>query len=260
MKVAGIQTDLAWEDPERNFRNLARSIEQAALAGAQFIALPETFPTGFSLDSSRIAEEDGGPAHRFLQDQARSHGVALCGSVATKRGAGEKPYNLGVVAFPDGKIERYAKIHPFTFGGEPEHYSRGDRTLTFCVAGVRVTLLICYDLRFGEIFAALAKRTDLFCVIANWPERRRDHWRTLLKARSIECLAYVLGVNRVGTGGQLSYMGDSALWAPGGHLIHEGRPGIADMIVGEIDPERVATARQAFPVLDDRRPDLYRGL
>lgn len=257
MKIAGVQTDLVWESPADNFARLAGRIAAAAAAGARLVALPEMFPTGFSMAAARIAEDADGPACQWLLSQAKACGVTVCGSVATRVAGGGKPRNLGLVAHPDGRVERYAKIHPFTFGGEPEQYASGDATLTFEQDGVRVSLLICYDLRFGELFARLAARTDLFVVLANWPEPRRDHWRTLLKARSIDTQAYVLGVNRVGTGNALSYLGDSALWAPGGELIAEAAPGQEQTISGEVDPARVATLRRAFPMLNDRRPDLY---
>ncbi|MBI3272984.1 MAG: carbon-nitrogen family hydrolase [Planctomycetes bacterium] len=264
MRVAGIQADLAWEDPRANFERLAPRIAAAAAAGARLVAVPEMFPTGFSMDAERVSEPPGGPAERFLLECARSTGAAVCGSAATRpdeaSGAAAKPRNLGLLAVPDGSVGRYAKIHPFTFGGETERYASGDRALTLLVAGVRVSLLICYDLRFPELFAALAPRTDLFCVVANWPEARRDHWRTLLKARSIEFLAYVLGVNRVGSGGKLKYAGDSVLWAPGGELLAEAAPGAEETIAGEVDPERVSAARKAFPVLSDRRPEVYRAI
>ncbi len=260
MKVAGIQTDLAWEDPERNFARLTPRIGEASAAGARLIALPEMFPTGFSMAAGRIAEAPGGPAEGFLRAQARQAGATLFGSVATRSEGPGRPRNLGLLVHPDGRVERYAKIHPFTFGGEREHYDSGAHALTTPVGGVRVSTLICYDLRFAELFAALAPRTDLFVVIANWPEPRRAHWRALLQARSIECLAYVLGVNRVGSGGGLAYSGDSALWAPGGELLAEAPPGAETLLSGEVDPGRVAEVRRLFPMLEDRRPDLYRGI
>ncbi len=256
MKVAGVQADLAWEDPGANFARLAPAVAEAAAAGARLVALPEMFPTGFSMAAERIAEDPGGPGERFLREQAARHAIAVCGSVATRR-VGGKPQNLGMIAFPDGRVERYAKIHPFTLGGEREHYASGETALTVAIDGVRTSLLICYDLRFAELFAPLAGRTDLFVVVANWPAPRRDHWRTLLKARSIECQAYVLGVNRVGTGGGLAYAGDSALWAPGGEMVAEATTGGPETLLGEVDPARVAAARKAFPMLEDRRPEVY---
>ncbi|MFN7973649.1 MAG: nitrilase-related carbon-nitrogen hydrolase [Acidobacteriota bacterium] len=259
MKVAGIQADLVWENPLTNFARIAPRIAEAARGGARLVALPEMFPTGFSLDAPRIAEPERGPGAQFLRAQARTHGVTVVGSVATRPSDGGKAQNLGMVASPDGSVARYAKIHPFSFGGESEHYRGGDAPLTVTVEGVRTTLLICYDLRFPELFAALADRTDLFVVIASWPTPRREHWVTLLKARAIECVAYVMGCNRVGSGGGLDYLGDSVIFSPSGDVVADADPGVEAVFAGEIDAARVAELRRTFPVLADRRPSLYRS-
>ena len=95
----------------------------------------------------------------------------------------------------------------------------GDRVVTWDVEGVRVTPLVCYDLRFPEPFRLAAEETDLFAVIANWPDRRRAHWKGLLLARAVENLAYVAGVNRVGEGNGQTYLGDSALVGPWGEAL-----------------------------------------
>ena len=102
-----------------------------------------------------------------------------------------------------------------------------------------------------------AEETDAYVVVANWPDTRREHWRTLLRARAIENLAYVIGVNRVGEGGGLRYSGDSAAIAPSGETIAEAGPG-ESVVYAEIDRERVAEARRTFPYLADRRPEAYR--
>lgn len=257
MKVAGIQADLAWEDPAANFARFGPLVERAAKAGAKLVALPEMFATGFSMATDRVAEPDGGPAAAFLAEQAVSRDVVVVGSVATN-GRAARPQNLGLAAFPDGSVGHYAKIHPFTFGGEAERYAPGDDTLTFTHGGVRVSLVICYDLRFPELFAALADRTDLFVVIANWPSARRDHWETLLKARAIDSQAYVLGVNRVGSGGGLVYPGGSVLHGPAGEVVATAPKEAEALVLGDVDAEHVREVRRAFPVLPDRRPDVYR--
>ena len=167
------------------------------------------------------------------------------------------PRNLAVLCAPSGHVERYAKIHPFSFAGEDAHYRSGDRVVTWTVEGVRITPLVCYDLRFPEPFRLAAADTDLFVVIANWPERRRAHWQTLLRARAIENLAFVAGVNRVGEGGGLVYQGDSALVGPWGETLVGGAQ-IETVLVGEVDPHAVLEARRTFPALADRRPEAYR--
>jgi predicted amidohydrolase len=262
LRVAGLQTDLVWESPEANRKQLEPQIRRAAAAGARLIALPEMWPTGFSMRPEAVAEPEGGPSERFLVETAAETGAGVCGSVAQKRADWTKARNVFLVATPDGVVHRYAKIHPFTYGGEAERYEAGDALATFEFDGVRVTPFVCYDLRFPELWALAAPRTDLFVVVANWPTARAAHWRALLVARAIETQAYVLGVNRVGEGGGLKYDGQSALVSPLGELIADAfaRPGEVTTIDGDVDPARVAEVRAKFPFLADRRPDVYRRL
>ena len=171
--------------------------------------------------------------------------------------SGPRPYNMCIVSSPSGIAARYAKIHPFSYAGEHEHYAAGDRVVTVEIEGVRVTPLVCYDLRFPEPFRVAAAETDLFAVVANWPEPRREHWRTLLKARAIENQAYVAGVNRVGDGGGAHYAGDSALVAPLGETLAEGDDR-QRVLVADVEPEKAAKLRARFPALQDRRPEAYK--
>jgi predicted amidohydrolase len=154
-------------------------------------------------------------------------------------------------------MQRYQKIHPFSFGDENQHYRPGDRVVTWDVEGLRITPFVCYDLRFPEPFRLAADDTDAFVVIANWPERRREHWRTLLRARAIENQAYVLGVNRVGEGGGLVYSGDSAAIDPLGRTLVEASEREA-VLVADVEPGAVASWRSTFPALKDRRPEAVR--
>ena len=264
MRVAGLQCELAWEDPEANRRRLRPRIDRAAADGARLIVLPEMWPTGFSMDAARIAEDEGGASERFLADCARETGAALAGSVAQRRLAGVpgRPRNVFLLALPDGTVHRYAKVHPFTYGGEAQHYDAGDTALTVTFEGVRITPFVCYDLRFPELFAAVAQRTDLFVVVANWPVARVAHWTALLTARAIETQAWVLGVNRVGSGGGLDYCGGSRLITPLGAVTagEDSADGAECDIAGDVDPEETAAVRARFPFLADRRPDVYRRL
>jgi predicted amidohydrolase len=213
------------------------------------------FSTGFSMEPERVAQEPGGSSEAFLREAARSLSIWIFGSIAER---GEpRPRNMGLLVSPQGRVTRYAKIHPFSFSGEDEHYAGGERVVTEDVEGLRVTPLICYDLRFPEPFRLAAPDTDLFAVVANWPDARRDHWRTLLRARAIENLAYVAGVNRVGEGGKLRYAGDSTAVSPWGEILAEGGPEEA-VLLFEADAREVAQARAKFPVLQDVRPEAYR--
>ena len=255
MRLALVQMDLAWEDAGENHRRARRHLEAAHEKGARLALLPEMFCTGFSMESDRIAQPPGGPSETFLRETARELSLWILASIPE---AGQpRPRNTAILAAPDGSVTRYAKIHPFTFGGEHRVYAGGDRVVTADVEGLRVTPFVCYDLRFPEPFRLAAADTDLFAVVANWPVRRREHWRTLLRARAIENLCYVAGVNRVGEGGQLRYEGDSVVVSPWGETLVEG--GAEETILfADVDPAAVADARAKFPALSDRRPEAYR--
>jgi predicted amidohydrolase len=263
VRVAGVQTDLVWESPDANRARMAARIRDAvSSSGARLVVLPEMWPTGFSMRTEAVAEPPGGPSERFLAQMAAETGAAVGGSVAQRGAPDAKARNVFLCATPRGEVHRYAKIHPFTYGGEAERYEGGGSLTTFDLEGVRVTPLVCYDLRFPELWALAAPRTDLFVVVANWPRPRAAHWRALLVARAIETQAYVLGVNRVGEGGGLAYDGESALVAPLGELLDDGfgHRGAARTVAGDVDAAHVADVRVKFPFLADRRPDVYRRL
>jgi predicted amidohydrolase len=257
MIVAGLQTDIAWEDPVTNFERAAGLAAGAASRGARLLALPEMFATGFSMDARRISAH-AEATRSFLAELALRHGVWVVAGLAEP--APDRPRNACVVVAPDGcEVLRYHKIHPFSLAGEDRAYEAGTTVETVTVEGIRVTPLICYDLRFPELFRPVAWRTDLFIVIANWPGARVHAWRTLLVARAIENQAYVLGVNRVGEGDGLRYPGFTAVVDPGGKTIGTAS-GEVGAVAGEVSVERVASLRERFRFLADRRPDLYAAL
>ena len=252
MKVAGLQHDVVWEDRDANFEHLAPMIAASAAEGARLVVLTEMFSTGFSMDVARVAEERDGPSAQFLVARAREHGVWLCGSLPERPTADQRPFNQLVLAAPDGAMHRYAKIHPFGYGAEPEHYGAGDAFLTVDVEGVRCSFFVCYDLRFANEFWPLAPSTDCYVVVASWPRQRRTHWSALLRARAIENQAYVVGVNRVGTGDGLTYVGDSVILDPRGEPVAAAGEEEC-VIVGEVDAGRVRATREKYPFLRDRR-------
>ena len=252
MKVAAIQHDIVWEDPSANFAHLAVLLEDAARQGARLAVLSEMYSTGFSMDTDRIAEPVDGPSTRFLVEQAQLRGLWVCGSLPERPEGKTLPYNQLVLAAPDGSVHRYAKIHPFSYAGEQEHFAPGTQTVTVDIDGLRTSLFVCYDLRFADEFWPLARDTDCYVIVANWPAKRREHWRVLLRARAVENQAYVVGVNRVGRGGNLDYGGDSAVVDPLGEAV-EAPAGEEHVLVTEVDPVRVAEVRARFPFLQDRR-------
>ncbi|HEY2297985.1 MAG TPA: nitrilase-related carbon-nitrogen hydrolase [Jatrophihabitans sp.] len=254
MKIAMVQHDIVWEDAAATHEHVRPMIAEAAADGARLIVLTEMFATGFSMHPERTAEDEGGPSEQFLLERAREHDAFLLASLA-QRGPDGAYRNNAIVAAPDGTVRRYAKIHPFTFAGESEHYTAGDSFLTVEIDSLRMSVFVCYDLRFADEFWGLAADTDIYAVVANWPEPRREHWRLLLRARAVENQAYVIGVNRVGTDKTLAYTGDSAIIDPLGVAVAECPAGEA-VVTAEIDAATVSATRATLPFLQDRRSAL----
>jgi predicted amidohydrolase len=252
MKIAIVQHDIVWEDRAANFERLAPRIAGAAAAGARVALVSETFSTGFSMDLSAAGEPVGGPSSQFLLEQARHHGLWVGGSCPEVPEGQTRAFNTFVLAGPDGTVHRYRKIHPFTYGGEDRSFQGGDAFVTVEIEGLRVSLFVCYDLRFADEWWQLATGTDAYFVVANWPEARRAHWQALVRARAIENQAYVVAGNRVGSGGGLDYAGDSQIVDPLGEVIASAARTEA-LIVAEVTPEHVAATREKFRFLQDRR-------
>jgi predicted amidohydrolase len=256
LRIAAVQHDIVWSDRNANFERLAPTVAAAAGAGAGLVLLTETFSTGFVVDDLDIGEPEGGPSATFLVGQAREHGVWVGGSCPEiPSGApadDRRPYNSFVLAGPDGTVHRYRKVHPFSFGGEEKHYRAGSDLVTVDVDGLRVSLFVCYDLRFADEFWQLARDTDVYLVPANWPEKRRLHWQSLLQARAIENQAYVVGVNRVGDGGGIAYCGDSRIVDPLGELLATASR-TESILLADISADAVRSTREHFPFLQDHR-------
>jgi predicted amidohydrolase len=256
LRVAAIQHDIVWNDRQANFERLGPMIGAAAAGGARLVLLTETFSTGFSFDTPGIGEPEGGPSSNFLGAMAGEHGVWVGGScpevAASAPVDDQRPSNSFVLAAPDGAVHRYRKIHPFSHAGEEQYVRAGTDFVTVVVDGVRCSLFVCYDLRFADEFWALAHHTDVYLIVANWPAKRRLHWSSLLRARAIENQAYVVAVNRVGSGGGLDYSGDSAIIDPLGEMLATGA-GAETILIADIDTAHVASTRDHFRFLQDRR-------
>ncbi|MFA9430035.1 nitrilase-related carbon-nitrogen hydrolase [Egicoccus sp. AB-alg2] len=252
MRIAAVQHDIVWEDREATLRHLDDRVAGAVAGGARLVAFTEMFATGFSMNTHTTAEAPDGPTVTWMVDQAARHDVWVAGSLAMRLPERELPVNALCVVSPGGEVHRYDKIHPFSYAGEHERFGAGDRFVTVDVEGVRLTPFVCYDLRFADEFWACAATTDAYLVVANWPAPRRHHWRALLDARAIENQAYVVGVNRVGEGGGLSYTGDSRIVDPLGEVLVSGAGG-ETVLFADLDPHVVAKVRDQLPFLPDRR-------
>jgi len=253
MKVAAIQHDIAWEEPEASFEIVRPMIASAVGDGAELVVLTEMFSTGFSMNASHIAEPLDGPAASFLSEQASLHDITVVGSAPTRHPGFELPVNLLTVAEANGVTHRYAKIHPFSYSGEDQHYSPGREFCTVSIGGLRCTFFICYDLRFADEFWQTAHDTDMYVVVANWPAARQAHWDALLRARAIENQAYLLAANRIGVDGNgHEYTGGSVVIDPLGATLASahGEPAI---VMADVEAGTVADVRTRFPFAADRR-------
>lgn len=261
MKVGGLQMDIFWDEPRKNFYGVERALSQARDAGYELVALPEMFATGFMMDpqgASQVRAE----TEAFLGEMAQTYDLTLIGGTAELLpGDGQgRAANQALMVGPSGqKLGVYQKIHPFSLAKEGDFFKGGESTLIQEVGGLRLSPFICYDLRFPEVFRAVAPSVSLIVVIANWPQKRIHAWKTLLQARAIECQAYILGVNRVGEGAGLIYSGDSMLVDPLGQVLSH-LEGEAGWVGGEVDASRVETLRARYSFLADRRVEIYRNL
>lgn len=261
LRIAAVQHDIIWNDRAANFERLAPMIRGAVTSGAGLVLLTETFSTGFGFGTDGFeAEPTGGVSSQFLAAQAREHGVWVGGSCPEIHpdapADDQRPSNCFVLAGPDGTQHRYRKIHPFSHAGEERFVRAGDQLVTVDVDGFRVSMFVCYDLRFADEFWQLAPDTDIYLVPANWPEKRREHWMALLQARAIENQAYVVGVNRVGRaaseGGTLEYSGDSRIVDPLGQLLATASR-TESILLADVTTDHVAETRSHFRFLQDRR-------
>jgi predicted amidohydrolase len=256
MRVAVLQHDIVWEDAAATRTALEPQVAAAVAAGARLVVLTEMFATGFSMRPDRISEPVGGQTERWLAQQAVDHDIWLVGSIAQYDGGRDgKAVNVAVVAAPGGDRYRYEKIHPFSYAGEDEQYRAGRAPLVVDVEDLRLAVFVCYDLRFADVFWELAHEVDGYVVVANWPAPRREHWRTLLRARAIENQAYVIASNRVGAAGSrrdLDHVGDSAIIDPWGLVLAEASTE-PTMLLADVTGKRVKSVRADFPFLADRR-------
>ena len=221
MRVIALQLDIAWEDKPANFAKVRELLKQAEPQRDALVVLPEMFATGFSMNTAAIAEPYGGETEGFLASTAQELGVFLIGGAAM-RGRDGRVRNKALAFSPNGELLGfYAKMRPFTPGGEAEHYIAGESPIAFRWGECTISPFICYDLRFPELFREIAgaRRPELFVVIASWPEKRITHWVRLLQARAIENQAYVVGVNRVGHDPYYTYVGRSLIIDPMGEVL-----------------------------------------
>lgn len=213
LTITLVQANQIWEDKNANLAHYESLLKNA---NTDLILLPEMFSTGFSMNAEALAEEmETSPSIQWLQKLAKNKSAAIYTSLIVRETGAY--YNRGVFVYPDGQLKTYDKRKTFGLAGEDKIYTSGQSNSVVDYLGWKIQLHICYDLRFPEIIRNrllpnLSATYDVLLFVANWPEKRALHWKSLLQARAIENQSYVLAVNRVGKDPNgLEYSGDSCV-------------------------------------------------
>lgn len=253
MKIAQVQLDIKWHDKQANLAKAAKYIERAASDGCELVVLPEMFNSGYSMDTAVTLEQNAGETSRQLCDLAKRLQIAIVAGLC-EFNTNNEAENIAIFIDSNGTIvSRYVKNYPFTLAGENQHYRTGNEQSVFKLGDYNASLFICYDLRFPELFRAVAKQVDVVFVIASWPQARQNHWEILLQARAIENQCYVVGVNRIGAdGNKLNYTGGSHVFDPLGEDLSRGGEH-DEYLVTQVDLKLSNETRKAFPFLNDMK-------
>ncbi|WP_264553175.1 nitrilase family protein [Flavobacterium sp. N2038] len=248
MKIALIQSDLYWEKPSENRKNFEIKINQID-SDVNLIVLPEMFSTGFTMNALEVAEEMQGETIHWMQSVAKKRKCALTGSVIIVEEG--KFYNRMLFVFPSGEFQYYNKRHLFSLAGEDKFYTAGNQKVIVDYLDWKICLQVCYDLRF-PVFARNAENYDLLLYVANWPKVRTNAWDTLLKARAVENLSYVVGVNRVGLdANNYEHIGHSQVIDFLGNYILQPQEA-ENVFVVELDKNIMLETRKKLDFLSDR--------
>jgi omega-amidase len=249
LRLSLVQSSIAWEDKQASLHHFEKRLKR--LQGkTDLVVLPETFTTGFSMHVSSLAETMEGQTVRTLKKWANDFKFAIAGSfIAEEDGA---YYNRAFFVTPEGQCSTFDKRHLFRLGNEAEFYTSGKSRGIVHYKHWNIRLLVCYDLRFPVWSRNVENAYDLLIYVANWPTSRAKVWKTLLPARALENMAYVCGVNRVGTDGNgLVYSGDSVVYSPKGQKIAQLPAGKEIVKTCTINKNESDKLREKFPVWKD---------
>jgi len=248
LKISIFQGYLFWENIDKNLQNIELRLSSIR-EKTELIILPEMFTTGFTMNAAALAEPMDGKSMQWMHKIAVKYEAVVTGSLIIKEN--NKYYNRLIWMRPDGSHEHYDKRHLFALGQEHETYTAGDKRIIVELNGWKICPVICYDLRFPVWLRNVGGEYDLLLIVANWPERRALHWRTLIPARAIENQAYVVAVNRVGhDGDEVYHSGDSNCIDPNGKVIYYKRDE-EDMYTFSIVGDEIEKIRRAMPFLKD---------
>jgi omega-amidase len=243
-----VQSNLTWENPQANREHFSQHLDSLQET-THLIVLPETFTTGFSMQTTQLAEPMEGPTLRWMADWAARKNAVVTGSFLVKET--DRFFNRMIWMQPDGQYRYYNKRHLFRMSGEDTYFSPGREVVTVEYLGWRFRLNICYDLRF-PVWARNRNDYDVLLNIANWPASRREVWECLLQARALENQAYVVGVNRIGTDGyNTPFSGNSVAFDAKGQIIGQIPSNEESILSLHLDASSLLDFRERFPAWKD---------
>ena len=248
LKITLVQGYLFWENIDQNLKNIGLRLSSGIRESTELIILPEMFNTGFTMNTA-LAEPMNGKTMSWMAQLAQKYNCVVTGSLMIAEN--NLFYNRLIWMRADGSFEQYDKRHLFTMGKEHETFTPGTARLIVELKGWKICPMICYDMRFPVWTRNQNAAYDLLIIVANWPEKRALHWRTLIPARAIENQAYIIAVNRVGyDGNEVYHSGDTTCIDPNGNVAYYKRDE-EDVYTFTIHGETLEKNRRMFPFLKD---------
>ncbi|MEM7083362.1 MAG: amidohydrolase [Pseudomonadota bacterium] len=245
LHIALIQFDIQWHDPVRNRARIDALLDRHDVANRDLIVLPEMFTTGFTMAADEVAESPDGPTVRWMQKRSAELNAVITGTLAVQEGGAA--FNRLIFAHPDGSIEHYDKRHLFRMANEHTAYTPGQTRPIFTLKGWRLRPIICYDLRF-PVWCRAVDDYDILLCPANWPSPRHAAWVSLLTARAIENIAYVIATNRVGQDAHDKlYLGNSKAINAKGHTLCDALDA-EGVVQTSLSKSALLRFRERFPV------------
>ncbi len=259
MRIALVSLNQSWEDKDESFLQCETFIESASNSNVKLIIFPEMTLTGFSMNIAKTSEDEtNSRTIKSFQKLAKKYNIAIVFGVTIKENKEQSSNRAFFIDDGGNMLNNYIKVHPFSLANEDKYFIAGNELCVVDYLDLKFAITICYDLRFTELYSALSKISDVIINIANWPEKRVEHWNTLLKARAIENQLYTIGVNRTGADGNgLTYVESSNIFDANGesvqYLLEQ-----KNMKIYEIDKQFTKELQQTFNTIQDKKHDLYK--
>jgi omega-amidase len=257
IKISLAQTNISFGNPEDNYEKGLVLIDQASNEGCDLILFPELWTTGYDLTNIKFYTQQNDAILNQLKFVAKNKKISIGGSYIFR--IEDRFYNSFIIINSDGDIcSIYNKLHLIKIYKEDLYFTPGDQIQVNTFQWGKAGLAICYDLRFPEMFRKMALNpVEIFLLVAEWPAKRIEHWRILIRARAIENQVFVAAVNSVGLQGTELYGGCSCIISPSGEILAEAEPEQERLIISEIDLDSINESRKSMNILQDRRFDIY---